>query len=155
MIKTRNLNLAKVKLLITGLLLGLSFCHQAQAASASANPADASNKHIYVDQYDLSTNLWSISGAGTNWSEIINGRDLAVIQVQSSHTQAYAGGPAIVRIIRPRLVCLISLAPIQKMSMCYGALPQRATMERAILLAPTTMPLTSSFFHPTSGIRVT
>ncbi|WP_162041426.1 hypothetical protein [Undibacterium sp. YM2] len=71
MIKTRNLNLAKVRLLITGLLLGLSFCHQAQAASASANPADASNKHIYVDQYDLSTNLWGISGAGTNWSETI------------------------------------------------------------------------------------
>lgn len=57
--------------LFAGLVSGLMFCNQAQAAAASASPTDTSNKHIYVGNYDLSTNLWGVSGAGTAWYEYI------------------------------------------------------------------------------------
>ncbi|MES2037543.1 MAG: hypothetical protein V4495_06865 [Pseudomonadota bacterium] len=67
----RNFNAGKVKAIAAGFALGLMMCNQALAASASASPADASNKHIYVGQYDLSTNLWGVSGAGSSWSETI------------------------------------------------------------------------------------
>jgi hypothetical protein len=51
--------------------VGLLSATQAHSAAAEANPASPSNKHIYVGQYDLSTNLWGISGAGSNWYEYI------------------------------------------------------------------------------------
>jgi hypothetical protein len=53
--------------------LGVSLLYASQvlAASASASPTDSSDKHIYVSQYDLSTNLWGIRGAGPSWYEYI------------------------------------------------------------------------------------
>ncbi|WP_156970689.1 hypothetical protein [Andreprevotia chitinilytica] len=71
MTQIQNLNLGKIKAIVAGLALGLMICNQVQAEAVSASPTNASNKHIYVDQYDLSTNLWGISGAGTGWSETI------------------------------------------------------------------------------------
>ncbi|GEM_PF-7035815 len=54
-----------------GVAAGMLSATQVQAAAVSASPTDSSNKHIYVGQYDLSTNLWGISGAGTNWYEYL------------------------------------------------------------------------------------
>jgi hypothetical protein len=54
-----------------GVAAGLLSIPQALAAAASASPTDPANKHIYVGQYDLSTNLWGISGAGSSWYEYI------------------------------------------------------------------------------------
>lgn len=41
----------------------------ARAAAIEASPANPANKHIYVGQYDIYTNLWGISGAGSGWYE--------------------------------------------------------------------------------------
>ena len=56
---------------VFGLAAALLWTAEAQAAAASASPADPGNKHIYVGQYDLATNLWGISGAGSAWTAYI------------------------------------------------------------------------------------
>lgn len=50
------------------LVLGAPY---ANAASASANPADPADQHLYAGQVDLATNLWGIRGAGAGWSASI------------------------------------------------------------------------------------
>lgn len=69
--KTISFSGKHVIALLASLVLGSAVCGQAQAAAASASPTDAGNKHIYVGNYDLSTNLWGISAAGTSWYEYI------------------------------------------------------------------------------------
>ncbi|WP_188473949.1 glycoside hydrolase family 12 protein [Hafnia psychrotolerans] len=54
---------------LLGLALG-PFCFfnaQAAAISVSSDSTDPADKHIYIGQYDLTTNLWGIRGAGSNW----------------------------------------------------------------------------------------
>lgn len=48
-----------------------SLCAYGEGLTASANPADAADKHLYAGQVDLATNLWGIRGAGGNWQETI------------------------------------------------------------------------------------
>lgn len=43
----------------------------ADGASASASPTDPRDKHLYVGQYDLATNLWGIRGAGGDWTATV------------------------------------------------------------------------------------
>ena len=52
---------------LTGALAG----QKAHAAAAESSPASASDKSISVGQYQLHTNLWGLSGAGSNWYEYI------------------------------------------------------------------------------------
>lgn len=51
------------------MVITLALGSQAQAAAVEASPANPSNKHIYIGQYDFHTNLWAIGGAGTGWYE--------------------------------------------------------------------------------------
>lgn len=44
---------------------------QALADSKSGTPASPSDKHIYVGNYDMSTNLWGIAGVTSQWYEEI------------------------------------------------------------------------------------
>ena len=39
----------------------------AAAAAVTSSPLDAADKHLYVGQFDLATNLWGIRGAGDHW----------------------------------------------------------------------------------------
>jgi hypothetical protein len=50
-----------------GAFLGLG----AHAAEAEASPSNSSNKSIVVGNYELHTNLWGVSEAGSNWYEKI------------------------------------------------------------------------------------
>lgn len=53
------------------LACGLFWTLRAAAAAASSDPSDPGDKHIYVGQYDLCTNLWGIRGAGNSWHAYI------------------------------------------------------------------------------------
>lgn len=69
MISTHTTYVRRMRTMLLSLAVGALCAGQAQAAAIEASPANASNKHIYVGQYDIYTNLWAIGGAGTGWYE--------------------------------------------------------------------------------------
>jgi hypothetical protein len=50
---------------------GMCIGSQARADSQSGSPSSPSDKHIYVGNYDMSTNLWGIGGVTSEWYEEI------------------------------------------------------------------------------------
>lgn len=72
----KNHNKNHKKVLVKGISAALavvSMCcaSQAFADSKASTPSDKTDKHIYVGNYDLSTNLWGISAVTSNWYEEI------------------------------------------------------------------------------------